>query len=97
MNEKINLSDYLTRAEAQAELGCTTRTFWRIVDRIGKDKVCTIVLGRTLVRKDALPLLRQHYYTPYSEAHQKMVKVWGATGGHTKAENARAAKRKAAK
>jgi hypothetical protein len=86
--EKVDLNDYLTRAEAQEQLGCTTRTFWRIVDRIGKDKVCKIVLGRTLIKKDSLPLLKQYFYAPYSDAHQRMVKAWGASGGKAKAANA---------
>ena len=94
--EKVDLNDYLTRKEVQQLLGCSPRAFWRAVERAGKDKVCVLVLGRTLVPKSAVETIRQNYYPRGSESSSEMAKVWGASGGNAKAANARSAKRKEA-
>ena len=91
MSNKI--SDYLTVAEAMAELGCSRRGLYRCIDRVGEDVACATVLGKRVILRSKLPLLKEHYYPHYSDAHQAMVKQWGAAGGKAKAANARAAKR----
>jgi len=88
--EKIDLSKYLTIAELRDELGCSQRAVWRVIDRVGREKCCIRFLNATLVRKSMLEELRAHYYPYYSDAHQAMVKQWGAQGGATKAANAAA-------
>lgn len=94
MSSGINLGDYMTRQEVQKELGCSTMTFWRIVDRAGRDDVTVTVLGRVLVPKSKLAVLKKHFYPLGSDARAKISKKYGAMGGHTKAANARAAERK---
>lgn len=90
---KIDLEKLMTVAEARDAIGCSPRAIWRAIQRAGRDGVVVEVLGRTMVRKDRLEVIRQHYYPYYSEAHQAQVKEWGRKGGSAKAANARAAKR----
>lgn len=87
--KNVDLSKLMTIAEARAALGCGQRAIYRIIDRAGRKNVVVELLGRTLVRKDALETLKAHYYPYYSEAHQAMVKEWGRRGGTKKAVNAR--------
>jgi hypothetical protein len=89
--ERIDLSKYMTVAELRAEIGCSQRVVWRVIDRVGRERCCIKLLNATLVKKSMLEELRSHYYPYYSEAHQAMVKEWGAQGGATKAANAAAA------
>lgn len=93
--EPIDLSQYMTVAEARDAIGAAQRGIWRAIARAGRDKVTIKFLGRTLVRKDAINTLKKHFYPYYSEAHQEMVKKWGAKGGTQKGLNikARSAKR----
>lgn len=92
--EKINLGDYMTVAEARDAIGASQRGIWRAISRAGRDKVCIRFLDRTLVRKSALEVLKQHYYPYGSEAHQGMVKEWGRRGGTAKAKTAEKTKAK---
>lgn len=87
--KNLDLSKLMTIAEAREALGCGQRAIYRIIDRAGRENVVVELLGRTLVRKDALETLKAHYYPYYSEAHQAMVKEWGRRGGTQKAVNAR--------
>jgi hypothetical protein len=87
--KNVDLSKLMTLAEARAALGCGHRAIYRIIDRVGRENVVVELLGRTLIRKDALESLKAHYYPYYSEAHQSMVKEWGRRGGTQKAVNAR--------
>lgn len=95
--ENIDLKKYMTVTEARDAIGASQRAIWRILDRVGRDKCCITFLNRTLVRRDSLDLLKAHYYPYYSEAHQAMVKTWGAEGGNQKAKNAKKAKRATAR
>lgn len=87
--KNVDLSKLMTLAEARAALGCGQRAIYRIIERAGRENVVVELLGRTLVRKDALETLKAHYYPYYSEAHQAMVQEWGRRGGKQKAVNAR--------
>jgi hypothetical protein len=91
--EKINLGDYMTVAEAREALGASQRGIWRAISRAGRDKVCIRFLDRTLVKKSALAVLKEHYYPYYSEAHQSKVKEWGSRGGKAKAAAKKAVKK----
>lgn len=80
---KLNPEDYLTVEQAGAAIGGNRRAAYRAVARArqaGKD-VTTVIFGRTLVHKSKLAVLKEFYFPYYSEAHQKMVKKWGAAGG----------------
>lgn len=90
--EQIDLGDYMTVAEARDAIGASPRGIWRAINRAGRDKVCIRFLDRTLVRKSAIEVLKQHYYPYYSEAHQSMVQEWGRRGGEAKAAGKKTAK-----
>jgi len=94
MTETIDLSQYMTVAEARDLIGAAPRGIWRAIARAGRDKVTVKFFGRTLVRKDAIEAIRAHYYPYYSEAHQAMVKKWGAKGGTQKVINNKTRKAK---
>lgn len=91
--ENLDLKKYMTVAEARDALGASQRAIWRVIDRVGRENCCITFLGRTLVRRDALDAMKAHFYPYYSEAHQAMVKAWGAEGGNAKARNAKRAKK----
>lgn len=80
---KIELNDYMTVDEAGEALGCNRRAVYRAIKRAraaGREVTATIV-GRVLVLRAKVEVLRQFYFPYYSEAHQRMVKKWGAAGG----------------
>lgn len=77
--------DYLTMIEASAAIGASgRRAIYRAVERAeaaGEGEMTVVIFGKRLVPKKNIPVLKKHYYPYYSEAHQAMVKVWGARGG----------------
>lgn len=80
---KINLNDYLTIDEAGEVIGGNRRAVYRAIKRAraaGRE-VCVTILGKMLVPKVKVGVLKDFYYPYYSEAHQRMVKQWGAAGG----------------
>lgn len=80
---KIDLDQYLTIDQTCEALGCNRRAVYRAIKRAkaaGKD-VSVVVLGKILVLKKAVATVKQFYFPYYSEAHQRMVKQWGAAGG----------------
>jgi hypothetical protein len=87
----IDLSKYMTVDEAMAAIGCARRSLYRAMDRAGVENVSAEVLGRRLILRNKLEVLRASYFPYYSEQHQKMVKVWGAAGGKQKKLNEDAA------
>lgn len=93
---RIDPKDYLTLGEAQAALGCSRRGLYRAIERCGKESCTVTILGKTVVPRAKLELIRQHYYPYYSEQHQAMVREWGRKGGTQKAINARKTTRKRA-
>lgn len=99
---KIETEDLLTINQAMEAIGCTTRRgVYRTVARAreaGKETTVSLY-GKTLIPRKMIAVLKEYYYPYYSEAHQRMVKQWGAAGGTQKRINAekaaRAAKRAA--
>lgn len=88
---KLDTNDYLTAAQVAEALGTNKRAVYRASARAiaeGHETFVTI-LGRSLLHKSRVALLKQFYYPYYSEAHQKKVKEWGAAGGATKHANRR--------
>ena len=81
------MSQYMTVTEARDHLACSQRAIWRILDRAGRAEVTVRFLGRTLVRRDALPKLEAVYYPFGSENRAKGVREWGRAGGTAKAAN----------
>lgn len=91
--ENIDLSQYMTVAEARDAIGASQRGIWRAISRAGRDKVTIRFLDRTLVRRSAIETLKAHFFPYYSDAHQAMVKKWGASGGKQKKINSEKAAR----
>jgi len=90
---KIDTSQFLTLDEAAAAVGCNKRALYRCMSRVGFDEVTTVLFGKRLVLRDKIDQIKAHYYPYYSDAHQAMVKTWGAAGGATKAANRRRAEK----
>jgi len=94
---RIDTESLLTIEQAADAIGAPNkRPVYRAINRAKADgKEVTIVLyGKTLVPKAKVAVLREYYFPYYSEAHQKMVKQWGAAGGTQKKKNAEARARK---
>ena len=90
---KIDLTRYMTVEEAMAAIGCARRSLYRAMERAGMENVSEEVLGRRLILRDKIEVIRQRWYPYYSEQHQKMVKIWGAAGGKQKKLNEQSAAR----
>lgn len=86
---KINPEDYMTLKQVMDELGCPRRTLLRVTQRAAAAgrPVVEEILGKPVVRRSKLAVLREFYYPYGSPAHQKMVKKWGAAGGTQKRIN----------
>jgi hypothetical protein len=89
MPERIN--DYCTIDDLMTALGAPRRAVFRALARAeaAGHTVREKVLGRSAVIKAAIPVIRQHYFPYYSEAHQANVREWGRRGGAAKAKNLR--------
>jgi hypothetical protein len=85
----VDVNDYLTIPAAMKALGCPRRTLARVISRAEESgkKVTEEILGRVVIHKSKIAVLKQFYYPYNSEAHQKMVKKWGAAGGRQKGIN----------
>ncbi|NBW16900.1 MAG: hypothetical protein EBR82_53875 [Caulobacteraceae bacterium] len=90
---RIDTDNLLTIEQAAAEIGAPNkRPVYRAIQRAraaGKE-TAVVLYGKTLVPRDKIVVLKDFYYPYYSEAHQKMVKQWGASGGTQKKKNAEA-------
>lgn len=92
---KFDTDKLLTVEEAGEQIGANRRAVYRALKRAaaaGK-QVTVEVFGRTLIPVANVAVLREFYFPYYSDAHQRMVKKWGASGGNTRWAKARAAKR----
>lgn len=91
--DAIDPKDYLTMIQTAKKIGCPRRSLYRIIDRLGVDRVCTTVFGRRLVHKSMLPMIRQEYAPFGSDRRHEIAVACGHAGGTAKAKNrARAAK-----
>jgi hypothetical protein len=81
---KIDTDKMLTIEQAAEALGAPNkRPVYRALKRAAEaGQVLSVSLfGKTLVPVANIKELKQFYYPYYSEAHQRMVKKWGAAGG----------------
>ena len=88
----LDTDDYLTREQAAKAAGCSLSSFYRSIRRAEKatgKKIGTEVFGITIYHRDALEVIKHHFFPYYSDRHQELVKTWGARGGETKARNRR--------
>lgn len=85
--DAIDISQYMTVTEARDAIGASQRAIWRVLDRAGREEVTIKFLGRTLVRRDALPKLEAAFFPFGSENRERAVREWGRAGGAAKAAN----------
>jgi hypothetical protein len=81
---KIDTDQLLTVEEAAQALGAPNkRPVYRALKRAAEaGRILSVTLfGKTLVPRANVEELKEYYYPYYSEAHQRMVKQWGAAGG----------------
>ena len=81
---KIDTDKMLTIEQAAEALGAPNkRPVYRALARAAEaGRVLSVSLfGKTLVPLANIKELKEYYYPYYSEAHQRMVKKWGAAGG----------------
>lgn len=90
---QIDLNDYMTLAEVAEALGTNPVGACRAVARCRKEglTVQATVLGRRMVLRSMLEVIRDHYYPYGSPAHKRMGRVWGHRGGTQKQINIEAA------
>jgi hypothetical protein len=91
----MELKEFLTMAQAAAAVGCSRRTLYRVVDRVGAGDVVTQAFGKQLIHKSKVPLLKKAYLPLGTERRLKAAIAWGAAGGTQKSVNRRRAARKA--
>ncbi len=92
---KIDTDKMLTIGEAAEALGAPNkRPVYRALKRAADaGKVLSVTLfGKTLVPLANIKELKDYYYPYYSEAHQRMVRKWGAAGGAASGVTKRARK-----
>lgn len=89
---KIDTDKLLTVEQAGARIGANKRAAYRALKRAAEagKQITVEVFGRTLIPVANVEVLREFYFPYYSEAHQRMVKKWGAMGGTQKKKNQKA-------
>jgi len=83
----MEFKEYLTMAQAAVAVGCSRRTLYRIVERVGAGGVVTEAFGKQLIHKSKVPLLKKAYMPIGSEQRTKAAVAWGAEGGTQKSVN----------
>jgi hypothetical protein len=91
--ETIDINEYLTIIQAAKAIGCTRRTLYRVIDRVGADGVVIHAFGKQLVHKSRLPDLKQAYLPFGSKRRSAALKTWGSAGGTQKRINREKAER----
>ena len=91
--ETSEFSEYMTLITAAKAVGCTRRTLYRIIERLGTGDIVTPAFGRQLIHKSKLPRLREAYLPIGSKKRAVAAKTWGRTGG----EQSRVSRKKVAK
>jgi hypothetical protein len=87
MTDTIDPKDYLTMIQTAAKVGCTRRSLYRIIDRLGVSRICTTAFGRRVIHKSMLPLIKAEYAPMGSERRHEIALVAGKAGGTAKARN----------
>jgi excisionase family DNA binding protein len=82
-----DFNDYLTIIKAAKALGCTRRTLYRLIDRLGASEIVTPAFGRQLIHKSKLSLLKEAFLPVGSKRRAEAAKVWGSAGGTQKRIN----------
>lgn len=80
-------SDYLTMDQTAKAVGCSKRTLYRVIDRVGTGEIVTEAFGKRLVHKSKVAALKAAYLPMGSKKHSIAARLWGASGGTQKRIN----------
>lgn len=90
----LDPNDYLTMPQVAKRLKIPRRSLYRVMERLGIDKVSTLVFGRRVVHVTMLDAIKSEHAPMGSDRRHEIAVMYGAMGGETKAANrARKAKR----
>lgn len=90
----LDPKDYLTMPQVAKRLKMPRRSLYRVMERLGMDKVSTLVFGRRVVHVTMLDAIKAEHAPMGSDRRHEIAVMYGGKGGETKAANrARAAKR----
>jgi hypothetical protein len=92
MNDEFK--DYLTIIQAAKAVGCSRRTLYRVVERIGTDEIVTAAFGKRLIHKSKVAAIKAAYMPLGSKKHSMAARAWGAAGGTQKRINREKAAKK---
>ena len=84
----IDPKEYFTMIQAAKKVGCPRRSLYRIIDRLGVDKIVTQAFGRRLIHKSKIPLLKAEHAPPGSKRRHEIAVECGRRGGTQKGINA---------
>ena len=89
-----DFKDYLTIEQAAKAVGCTRRTLYRVIERVGLGEIVTMAFGRRLVHKSKVAAIKDAYMPLGSKKHSDAARIWGSAGGTQKRINREKAARK---
>jgi hypothetical protein len=87
--------EYLTIIQAAKAVGCSRRTLYRVVERIGTDEIVTVAFGKRLIHKSKVTVIKDAYMPLGSKKHSVAARAWGSAGGTQKRINREKAAKKA--
>lgn len=91
----LDPKDYLTMPQVAKRLKMPRRSLYRVMERLGMDKVSTLVFGRRVVHVTMLDAIKAEHAPMGSDRRHEIAVMYGAMGGETKAANrARKTKRR---
>jgi hypothetical protein len=92
MNDEFK--EYLTIIQAAKAVGCSRRTLYRVVERIGTDEIVTEAFGKRLIHKSKVAVIKAAYMPLGSKKHSVAARAWGSAGGTQKRINREKAAKK---
>jgi AraC-like DNA-binding protein len=92
MNDEFK--EYLTIIQTAKAVGCSRRTLYRVIERIGTTEIVTLAFGRRLVHESKVAAIKAAYMPLGSKKHSIAAKRWGSAGGTQKRINRERAARK---
>ena len=84
----IDTKDYLTLNQAAVRAGCPRRSLYRVIERLGVDKIVTVAFGRRLIHKSKIPLIKAEHAPMGSDRRHEIAVAYGRKGGTQKGINA---------
>lgn len=84
----LDTKNYCTMIQAAKIVGCPRRSLYRIIDRLGVDKIVTVAFGRRLIHKSKIPLIKAEHAPLGSKRRHEIAVDAGRRGGTQKSINA---------